>query len=178
MRFQKTNRKVIAHDSRLCFTSLTTVKVMTLLISTFYITCTVDPVPRGFVCVCLVWGLFLFLTALIHVGFLVFYTNRSTNQTQLHKEQKGHHEKTFCNKYRTLSRNGSIKLIYLKLFSLLYSIKRKLTPEWKSSDLFWDTSALGSLDELWVPNYTFTSSTSLDLRFNPTTSMSRSLMGH
>lgn len=37
MRFQKTNRKVNAHDSRLCFTSLTTVKVMTLLISVHFI---------------------------------------------------------------------------------------------------------------------------------------------
>lgn len=37
MRFQKTNRKANAHDSRLCFTSLTTVKVMTLLISVHFI---------------------------------------------------------------------------------------------------------------------------------------------
>lgn len=70
MRFQKTNRKVIARDSRLCFTSLTTVKVMTLLISTFYITCTVEPVSRRVMCVCLVWV--LFLIALINVRFLVF----------------------------------------------------------------------------------------------------------
>lgn len=47
IRFQKTNGKFNARDSRLCFTSLTTVKVMTLLISVhFYITCMVDSVLR------------------------------------------------------------------------------------------------------------------------------------